>query len=274
MKRPIYFFLALFLLCCSTLQPSAFGKRLKLYSFPKTVAAGQLVFITFENPLPETPFSQSKCTADRLVSWVKSDIPILRIEQNGQQVWTSLGSYNSNGDTSIASFMAPTTLTPGDALIYIVNERDASVPRTFKVIAEVQAKLTGLFGPPLTSLHAFRILGEGFVPTDIVSKEAAWEELEHNVTISKLAPDDQWVRMNKRMANDWDKLAEGNFLYIEQNGNSWRTFVEGCGIERGGLALDFTAPPGLKPGTATISLGIRMDKKEVVKTAPITVNVQ
>jgi hypothetical protein len=80
--------------------------------------------------------------------------------------------------------------------------------------------------------------------------------------------------MNKRMANDWDKLAEGNFLYIEQNGNSWRTFVEGCGIERGGLALDFTAPPGLKPGTATISLGIRMDKKEVVKTAPITVNVQ
>ena len=72
---------------------------------------------------------------------------------------------------------------------------------------------------------------------------------------------------------DWDKLSSGNFLYVEQGGKSWRCFVENCGITLDGMTLEFTAPPDLQPGSATLTLGIRMNGAEALRTAPITVNV-
>src|SRR4051812_10662111 len=84
------------------ISSSASAHRLKVYSFPKQIAASQLATIVFENPDPEHPISRNKCTAEKLMAWVKSDVPILRIEQKGKQIFTSLGSYMSEGDSVIA----------------------------------------------------------------------------------------------------------------------------------------------------------------------------
>src|SRR5258705_177025 len=63
---------------------AGYGRRLKVYSFPKQIAAGQLATIIFENPNPDQQISRNKCTAEKLIAWVKSDVPILRIEQKNK----------------------------------------------------------------------------------------------------------------------------------------------------------------------------------------------
>jgi hypothetical protein len=252
----------------------AFAKRIKLYSYPKTIAPGQMGFLVLENPDPEVVLTQAKCTAEPLRSWVQSQLPILRIEQNGKQVWTSLGSYQTIGDSAIATFMAPLSLVEGPATIYIVNVRDASVPYNFSVTPKLEAKLDRLQSGAISPLGKFKLIGNGFMPTAIPDRAAAIQELEHNVGYSGLAKGEQYIRLAKRMGNDWDRLDQGNFLYITQNGKEWRVFVDECSITPTGMSLDFTAPPDIKPGKATIALGLRSGGKEVSRTAPLEVDIR
>jgi hypothetical protein len=261
---------------CSTLTmlASAQARRLKMITYPKTIAPGQLGILVFENPSPENPISQTKCTADRLIAWVKSDIPILRIEQNGKQVWTSLGSYASIGDSAVASFMAPASLEPGPAVIFLVNERDASVPYAFTVTKEMVTAITSLQGSAIQPLKEFTLVGIGFVSTKLVDQKPAIDELEQNLGYSTMTPQLQWQTLNRRLINDWDKLPEGNFLYIKQADKEWRAFVDECGIAKNGLTLNFQAPPDIKSGPATVTLVLRQHSKEVARTDPFTVNVQ
>jgi hypothetical protein len=252
----------------------ASARRLKVRSFTRVIAPGQLGTIIFDNPRPEEVKAISNCTAERLIAWVKSDIPILRIEQNGKQIWTSLGSYQTLGDSCIATFMAPVILTPGEATLFLVNDRDASVPYTFTVTNKIEAKLKALEGVAMVPLGQFRIIGEGFLPAVIPDHKKACDELEHNLGYSKMSKAEQWTTLNHRMQKDWDKLGQGDFLYIKQGGKEWRGFLEQCALNEKGLALDFTAPPDIKPGTAELTLVLRAEGKEVARTAPLTVNVQ
>lgn len=255
------------------LSLTASARKLKVYSLPKSIVPGQLGIIVFENPDPEHPFSRSKCTAEKLIAWMKSDVPILRIEQNGKQVWTSLGSYESVGDSCIATFMAPLIFTPGHATVYIVNGTEPSIPYSLTIAPKPEAKLRNVEGGSIHPLATFVVVGDGFVPELSVDEKAARAELEQNIGLSKLSPAEQWTAVNHRIMKDWDKLPEGNFLYIEQGGKSWRCFVEECGITVDGMTLSFVAPPDIQPGPATLTLGIRMNGAEVARTAPITAMV-
>jgi hypothetical protein len=255
------------------LSLTANARKLKVYSLPKAIVPGQLGIIVFENPDPEHPFTRSKCTAEKLIAWMKSDVPILRIEQNGKQVWTSLGSYQSVGDSCIATFMAPAIFQAGHATVYLVNGTDPSVPYPMTITPKADAKLVKVDGGMIHPLTNFRVIGDGFVPEGFVDEKSAREELEQNIGLSKLSPAEQWTAVNHRIMKDWDKLSGGNFLYIEQAGKSWRCFVENCGITPDGMSLEFTAPPDLVPGPATLTLGIRMNNAEVMRTAPMTATV-
>jgi len=257
-----------------TVATGAQARRLKVITYPKEIAAGQLGIVIFDNPAPDKPMARTNCTADRLIAWVKSDIPILRIEQKGKQVWTSIGSYYTIGDSSIASFMAPTTLEPGPATLFVVNDRDASVPYPFTVITTYSTSLTKIVGSAIEPLKAFTLIGSGFVPTSIVNTKPAIDELIANVGYDKMPPIEQWYTLNRRIINDWDKIAMGNFLTVAQNGKEWRTFVDGCGVDTRGLSLDFQAPPDLKPGPVTLTLSVRMNHQEVARSEPLTVMVQ
>ncbi len=256
------------------LSLTASARKLKVYSLPKAIVPGQLGIIVFENPDPEHPFTRAKCTAEKLIAWMKSDIPILRIEQNGKQVWTSLGSYQSVGDSCIATFMAPAIFEAGHATVYLVNGTDPSIPYSMTIGSKLDAKLVTVEGGTIKPLVNFRVIGDGFVPEGFVDEKDARSELEQNIGLSKLSPAEQWTAVNHRIMKDWDKLPEGNFLYIQQGGKSWRCFVESCGITIDGMSLEFTAPPDIAPGPATLTLGIRMNAAEVMRTAPITVNVE
>lgn len=269
-------FLALIaLLIGVSISTNASAKRLKVYSYPKTISPGQMGFIVFENPDPEKPFTQAKCTAERLIAWVQSEIPILRIEQKGKQVWTSLGSYQTLGDSCIATFMAPTGMDEGPASLFLVNVRDASVPYSFTVNSTYEAKLLRLQGSSITPLAQFKLIGEGFVPTAVLerAKEIAIAELEHNVGYSKLDKADQYTRLLKRISNDWERVEQANYLFISQNGKEWRVYVEQCSITPRGMALDFIAPPDLKPGKASLSMALKNAGKEVSRTAPLEIEV-
>jgi hypothetical protein len=254
---------------------AAHARKLKVYSLPKSIVPGQLGIIIFENPDPTHPVTRSACTAERLIGWVKSDIPILRVEQNGKQVWTVLGSYQTVGDSCIATFMAPTIFQAGRATLFLVNLSDPSIPYYFTIESKPEAKLTGVEGGVIKPLAKFRIIGDGFVPEGSVNQEKAREELEQNIGLSKLSPAEQWTALNHRIMKDWDKLPTGNFLYLEQGGKTWRGFVETCGITwtadhpSAGMTLDFIAPPDIQPGPISLTLGIRMNGKEVFKTAPL-----
>lgn len=262
------------LLLVLLLMPTAgMAKRLKVLSFTKTLAPGQLAFISFENPDYEKPYIQAKCNAEKLIAWVKSDIPILRIEQNGKQIWTALGSYMSAGDSCVATFMTPQILVPGAATLFLVNGRDASIPYKFTVVEDYKSELFRLQGAALTPLAQFKLIGNGFMPTEILDQTAAITELENNVSYAKLDKADQFTRLNKRMANDWDRVEQGNFLFVKQGDKEWRLFVDQCSITPQGMSLDFTAPPGLTPGTATLTLALRNKGKEVARTAPMEVRV-
>lgn len=252
---------------------SAFGRKLKVYSLPNAIVPGQLGIIVFENPDPTRSVTRASCTADRLIGWVKSDIPILRIEQNGKQVWTSLGSYQTVGDSCIATFMAPLIFGTGRATLYLVNVSDPSIPYYFTIAAKPVATLTGVEGGIIQPLRTFRVSGNGFVPEGSVNEKKARAELEENIGLSKLSPAEQWTALNHRIMKDWDKLPTGNFLYLEQGGKSWRGFVENCGITPAGMTLEFIAPPDIVSGPITLTLGIRMNGAEVLKTSPITATV-
>jgi hypothetical protein len=247
--------------------------RLKIYSYPKQIAAGQMGIILFESPDPESKLERSSCTAEKLISWVKQDVPLLRIEQKGKQVYMSLGSYKSMGDSAMASFMCPVTLEPGEATLYILNEHDASVPYKFTVAPAMEVALKRVEGA-VKPLQKFRIVGDGFVSTVPLETANQEQELTLNIQYDKKSKAEQYTLLNKRMQTDWDRVANADFLYIEQGGKKWRIFVEGCGITNDGLALEFTAPPDLASGPATLTLDVRYNKAEAGKSAPLSVNVQ
>ncbi|MDP4221068.1 MAG: hypothetical protein Q8916_14420 [Bacteroidota bacterium] len=259
-----------FLLVAAT----AHAGRLKVYSFPKQIAAGQLATIVFENPEPEHPISRNKCTAEKLIAWVKSDVPILRIEQKGKQVFTSFGSYLSENDSVIATYMVPVSLEPGEATLYLLNDHDASVPYKFTVAPTMQCKLKRVAAGYISPLGKITVIGEGFMPAEILDPTNAIKELQMNVGYDKMSLPEQWTTLHRRMANDWARVAMGDFLQVEQGGKKWELFVEGCGLLKEGMTLDFIAPPDLKPGPASLSMVLRRDKIAAATSEPITVTVQ
>ncbi|HEX5316181.1 MAG TPA: hypothetical protein VFX22_05965 [Candidatus Kapabacteria bacterium] len=276
MKKTRYEIVSIIVLLLTVLASgTASARKLKVYSLPKAIVPGQLGIIIFENPDPSHAVTRASCTADRLIGMVKSDIPILRIEQNGKQIWTSLGSYQTVGDSCIATFMAPVIFTTGRATLFLVNNSDPSIPYYFTIAALPEAKLTSVEGGAIKPLAKFRVIGDGFVPEGSVNEKKARAELEENLGLSHLSPAEQWTALNHRIMKDWDKLPTGNFLYLGQGEKTWRCFVENCGITAtggipAGMTLEFTAPPDIKPGPITLMLGIRMNGAEVLKTAPIT----
>ena len=261
---------AAFFLCTS----AGYARRLKVYSFPKQIAAGQLATIIFENPDPDKTIARNKCTAERLLAWVKSDVPILRIEQKNKQIFTSLGSYLSEGDSVIATYMIPVILEPGDATLYLLNDRDASVPYPFTVIPTMQCTLKKIASGYIAGLGKIIIIGEGFLPTEVLDPTNAIKELQMNVGYDKLSLGDQYTTLHRRMANDWARVAMGDFLQLEQAGKKWELFVESCGLLKDGLTLDFIAPPDIKPGAATLTMVLRKDKAVAGMSAPLNVTVQ
>jgi hypothetical protein len=252
----------------------ALARKLKVYRLPKSIAPGQLGIIVFENPDPSVPISRASCRAEKLIAWVNSDIPILRIEQNGKQIWTSLGSYQTLGDSSIGIFMAPLGMQAGPATVFLVNGRDPSIPYPLTIGSSLQATLTGVEGGSITPLGTFRVIGDGFLPTESnLDTKPAITELEDNIGYSKLPKAEQWTALNHRIMSDWDRIPEGDFLTIEQSGKTWRTFVQQCGLAPSGMTLDFGAPPDIQPGPATLTLSLRMNGQEVMKTAPLAVTI-
>ncbi|MDP4200649.1 MAG: hypothetical protein Q8922_14655 [Bacteroidota bacterium] len=252
---------------------AACGRKLKIYSLPKEIAPGQLGMLIFENPNPALQKSESKCIGERLPGWTKSDIPILRIEQNGKQVWMPLISYQTVGDSSIATFMAPTTLEPGKAQLFLINDHDFSIPSSFTVTKELHTALRGITGPEVRPLGTVHIIGDGFVPEGSIHTKKAIDELETNIGYSKLSKADQWTALNRRVMKDWTSFARGNFLTIEQNGKKWRIPADGCGIDLRGMLLDYTLPPDLVAGRATFAIYVRLGGMDVLETTPIPVTV-
>jgi hypothetical protein len=134
--------------------------------------------------------------------------------------------------------------------------------------------LTGVEGGQIAPLGKFRVTGTGFVPNQLLNNAEAQHELDANVGYNSMPKDKQWTAMNHRMEKDWDKLREGNFLYLEQAGKTWRAYVEDCGITPNGLSLDFIAPPDIAPGPIDLTMSVRMNGKEVAKTPKFTATVQ
>jgi len=253
---------------------AGYGRRLKVYSFPKQIAAGQLATIIFENPNPEQPISRTKCTAEKLIAWIKSDVPILRIEQKNKQVFTSLGSYISQGDSVVATYMVPVTFEPGDATLFLLNDRDASVPYPFTIAPAMQCTLKKIASGYIAGLGKITVIGEGFLPAEVLDPTNAIKELQMNVGYDKMSLGDQYITLHRRMANDWARVAMGDFLQLEQGGKKWELFVESCGLTMDGLTLDFIAPPDIKPGPATLTMVLRKDKAVAGTSAPLNVTVQ
>ncbi len=253
---------------------AGYARRLKVYSFPKQIAAGQLATIIFENPNPDQPITRNKCSAEKLLAWIKSDVPILRIEQKNKQIFTSLGSYLSEGDSVIATYMIPVSLEPGDATLYILNDRDASVPYPFSVIPSMTCTLKKISSDYIAALGKITVIGEGFLPSEVLDPTNAIKELQMNVGYDKMTLGDQYTTLHRRMGSDWARVAMGDFLQLEQGGRKWELFVESCGLLKEGLTLDFIAPPDIKPGPATLTMVLRKDRAVAATSAPLSVTVQ
>ena len=262
------------LLVTITLIETAHARRLKIYRMPKEIVAGQLGLIVFENPNPDQVKSQSKCVVEKLLGMTKSDIPILRFEQNGKQVWMSLGSYQTIGDSCIAVFMAPATLIPGNVTLYIINGTDPSIPYQMKIGTKLEMEVNGISGETVSPLGPIRIVGDGFVPEIYSDRKRVTDELEANLGLSKMPMAEQWAAIDHRIMKDWDKLPEGDYLLLEQGGKSWRIFADGCGISAKGMTLDFTAPPDLQPGAATLKLVAILGSAEVARSPGLPVTVK
>ncbi len=262
------------LLVTLTLIETAHARRIKIYRLPKEVVAGQLGLIIFENPSPELVRSQSKCTVEKLLGWSKSDMPILRFEQNGKQVWMPLCSYQTIGDSCIATFVAPSTLVAGSVTVFLINGSDPSVPSQLKVGTKLQSELNGIVGASVAPLGVVRVIGDGFVPEVFSDHKKLKDELEGNIALSKMSNADQWGALNHRIMKDWDKLPVGDYLLVEQAGKSWRCFVDECGVEAKGMTLSFVAPPDLQPGTATLKVVCMLGGTEAARSQAVTVSVQ
>lgn len=253
---------------------TAGARKLKVYLLPKEIAPGEMGIILFENPDPSLQKAQSKCIGERLTGWTKSDIPILRIEQNGKQVWMPLISYQTIGDSSIATFMAPTSLVPGNAQLFLINDHDFSVPYSFAVTKELK---TRMIGTSITSefkpLGKIQVLADGLVPEGSIDTKKAIDELEVNIGYSKLSKAEQWSALNKRILKDWDNMARGNFLEVKQGEKKWRLYAEGCGVELHGMVSNYTLPPDLVPGQALIAIHERLGGMEILETNPIPIMI-
>lgn len=253
----------------------SFAARLKVYQYPKQISGGQLGVIIFENPDPSTSISRTQCTAEKYLSWVKSDLPILRIEQSGKQIFTSLGSYRTYGDSAVAVFMAPVILEPGEATLFVLNGRDASVPYKFTVPPTMQTNVQGVEGGgAIKPLEPFMLVGDGFVAMTPLDNANALEELRQNLNYDAMPKTEQQMLLNRRISTDWLRVPSATFLEIEQGGKTWLIYVEECGLTRRGVSLKFTAPGDLKPGTANLTAWIRYNNAEASRSAPIAVNVQ
>jgi hypothetical protein len=265
------FFIVAIVACAAI---NSYAARLKIYEYPKQISGGQLGTIVFENPDPTNMMSRAQCTAEKLIAWVKSDLPILRIEQNGKQIFTSFGSYMSLGDSVVAVFMAPVGLIPGEATLFILNGRDASVPYKFSVPETMQTNLRGVEGNTIKPLEQFTLIGEGFVAMTPLENTKALEDLRQNLNYDALSKAEQQIVLYKRISTDWQRVSTANFLTIEQDGKIWLIFVEECGITRQGVCLKFTAPADLKPGTANLTAWVRYNNNETSRSAPLAVNIQ
>jgi hypothetical protein len=253
---------------------TAGARKLKVYSLPKEIAPGEMGIVIFENPDPTQPKSQSNCVGEKLVGWVKSDIPILRIEQNGKQVWMPLISYQTVGDSSIATFMAPTSLEAGHAQLFLINDHDFSVPYGFTVTKELKTRLIGT--TPASELKPFgkiHVLADGLVPEGSINPKKSIDELEMNIGYSKLSKADQWNALNRRVLKDWDNFPRGNFLMLEQGGKKWKMYADGCGVDLKGMTVDYTLPPDIAPGPATISITQRLGGANVLQTPQVQINI-
>jgi len=180
----------------------------------------------------------------------------------------------SEGDSVIATFMVPEKFDPGEATLFLLNDRDPSVPYGFTIIPEMECRLINVAAGFISPLGKITVTGEGFVPATIVDQTEAIRELRDNVGYDNMSLAEQWTTLHRRIANDWARVPLGNFLELEQNGKKWELFVESCGLSREGLTLDFVAPPDLKPGPAALTMTLRKDKETAGKSAPLTVNVQ
>lgn len=256
------------------LVSNVFASRLKIYDYPKQISGGQLGMIVFENPDPTASINRVQCTAEKLIAWVKSDIPILRFEQGGKQIFTSLGSYMTAGDSVIAVFMAPVILVPGEATLFILNGRDASLPYKFTVPPAMQMNLKGVENGYIKPLEPFRLIGDGFVAMTPLDNAKALEDLRQNLNYDALPKVEQQTVLSRRISTDWQRVATASFLNVEQNGRSWLIYVEDCGLTPQGVCMKFTAPGELTPGSATLTAWVRYNNAEASRSAPITVTVQ
>ena len=250
------------------------ARKLKVYTLPKQIAAGEMGILLFENPDPSQTKSQSKCTGEKLTGWVKSDIPILRIEQNGKQVWMPLISYQTMGDSAIATFMAPTSLVPGAAQLFLINDHDFSVPYAFTVTKDLQTRLIGTEPnseyKPAGHIH---VLADGAVPEGFIDTKKAIDELEVNIGYSKLSKAQQWEALNHRVIKDWDNIPRGNFLVVKQGDKKWKLYSDGCGVSKNGMVLDYMLPPDLISGQALIALYERLGGMDIMETSYIPINI-
>jgi hypothetical protein len=138
----------------------------------------------------------------------------------------------------------------------------------------MQCRLVKVTSGNLKPSERFTVVAEGYVPVDTLDRQMTLEKLKINFAYDKLSKADQFTELNKKMKIDWTMVTTGNTLTIAQGASSWIIFVEGCGIDKDGVTLDFTAPPDLKPGAATLTLGIRYNNTDVAKSEPMTATVQ
>jgi hypothetical protein len=170
--------------------------------------------------------------------------------------------------------MVPVNFEPGDATLFLLNDRDPSVPYPFTIIPAMQCRLIKTAAGFISPLGKITVIGEGFVPAQIVDPTNAIKELEMNVGYDKMSLSEQWTTLHRRIANDWARVPMGDFLELEQSGKKWELFVESCGLLQEGLTLDFIAPPDIKPGPATLTMVLRKDKAVAATSAPLNVTVQ
>jgi hypothetical protein len=252
----------------------ATARRLKIYSYSKTVAPGQYAYVIFENPNTDIVIARAKCDAEKLMALTRMDVPTLRIDQNGKQIFTALGSYRSMGDSCVATWLVPTALTAGAATLFVINDREASTPYVFSVDAKMQCRLVKVTTPAIKASELFTVVAEGYVPVDTMDRRNTLEKLRVNFAYDKLSKSEQFIELNKKMKTNWTMVSTGNILTITQGSSTWTVFVEGCGIDKDGVTLDFTAPSDIKPGPATMTLSIRYNNNDVAKSEPMTVVVQ
>jgi hypothetical protein len=250
------------------------ARRLKIYSYSKAVAPGQYAYVIFENPNTDLVIARAKCDAEKLLALTRMDVPTLRIDQNGKQIFTTLGSYRSMGDSCVATWLVPTTLTAGEANLFIVNDREASTPYKFTVDVKMQCRLLKVTTGDLKPSELFTVVAEGYVPVDTMDRRNTLEKLRVNFSYDKLSKAEQFIELNKKMKTNWTMVSTGNILTITQGPSTWSVFVEGCGIDKDGVTLDFTAPSDIKPGPASITLSIRYNNNDVAKSEPMNVMVQ